>query len=131
MCRGLPTPPPPEPGEVRVSELHYDNFGTDANEAIEIEGPADRDLSGWSVVLYNGSNGAAYNARVLSEVIPPSCGERGVVVLSYPPDGIQNGSPDGLALVDPSGTVVEFLSYEGALTATDGPAAGMVATDIG
>ena len=44
---------------------------------------------------------------------------------------IQNGSPDGLALVDDQGRVVEFLSYEGALLALTGPAAGLSAVDIG
>ncbi len=124
-------PPPPEPTEVRFTELHYDNFGTDANEAIEIEGPAGRDLSGWSVVLYNGSNGAPYSTRALSGAIPSGCGDRGVAVLFYPQDGIQNGSPDALALIDGAGAVVEFLSYEGTLAAIDGPAAGMVSIDIG
>ena len=123
--------PAPELPETRFSELHYDNNGTDAGEAIEIEGPAGTDLTGWSVVLYNGSNGAAYGTRTLSGLIPGTCTPRGVVVLSYPQDGIQNGSPDAMALVDAGGTVVEFLSYEGVLTAIDGPAAGLVSTDIG
>ena len=103
---------------VRFSEIHYDNSGTDANEAIEIEGPAGTDLTGWSVVLYDGTGGASYNTRVLSETIVarPSCNGRGVVVLSYPTNGIQNGAPDGFALVDAAGTVVEFLSYEGTFT---------------
>ena len=42
---------------VFINEIHYDNVGTDAGEAIEIAGPAGTDLTGWSVVLYNGSNG--------------------------------------------------------------------------
>ena len=44
---------------------------------------------------------------------------------------MQNGSPDGVALVDASGTAVQFLSYEGSFTATDGPASGMTSVDIG
>ncbi|HET8785989.1 MAG TPA: DNA/RNA non-specific endonuclease, partial [Candidatus Limnocylindrales bacterium] len=52
-------------------------------------------------------------------------------VVDYPSNGIQNGSPDGMALVDAQSHVVEFLSYEGTFTASDGPAAGMVSTDIG
>lgn len=124
-------PPPPEPPTVRFTEVHYDNLGTDANEAIEIEGPAGRDLAGWSIVLYNGTNGAAYSSRALSGTIPAGCGDRGVFVLFYPQDGIQNGSPDALALVDATGSVVEFLSYEGTMAAVDGPAGGMVSTDIG
>ena len=34
-------------------------------------------------------------------------------------------------LVNASGTVVQFLSYEGVMTATNGPAAGMTSVDIG
>ncbi len=42
---------------VFINEIHYDNDGTDADEAIEIAGPAGTDLTGWSVVLYNGVMG--------------------------------------------------------------------------
>lgn len=118
-------------GTVRISEIHYDNVGTDEGEAIEIAGPAGTDLTGWRVVLYNGSNGTAYNTRTLSGTIPATCDAEGVVVLEYPVNGIQNGSPDGVALVDATGAVVEFLSYEGTFTAVDGPAAGLTSTDIG
>ena len=45
---------------VFVNEIHYDNTGTDANEAIEVAGPAGTDLSGWSLVLYNGNGGTHY-----------------------------------------------------------------------
>ncbi|NJO90239.1 MAG: lamin tail domain-containing protein [Chloroflexia bacterium] len=44
---------------------------------------------------------------------------------------LQNGAPDGLALVDAGNNVVQFLSYEGVITAADGPANGMTSTDIG
>jgi hypothetical protein len=37
-------------------------------------------------------------------------------VIDYAVNSIQNGSPDGIALVDASNVVVEFLSYEGTLT---------------
>ncbi len=124
---------PPGLPDPRFSEIHYDNSGTDVGEAIEIEGPAGTDLTGWSVVLYNGdpASRASYNTRTLTGSIPALCDGRGVVVLSYPANGIQNGSPDGLALVNAGGQVVEFLSYEGTFTALDGPAAGTVSTDIG
>ncbi|HEY0452905.1 ExeM/NucH family extracellular endonuclease [Actinophytocola sp.] len=110
-----------------LSEIHYDNVGTDTGEALEIEAPVGFDLSGWQLALYNGNGGAVYNTRTLSDTVPAA----GVVVATYPTDGIQNGSPDGVALVRPDGTVAEFLTYEGALTGTGGPANGMAATDIG
>jgi DNA/RNA endonuclease G (NUC1) len=121
---------PPALPDTRFSEIHYDNVGTDAGEAIEIEGPAGTDLTGWSVVLYNGNGGVVYNTQSLTGSIPATCDARGVIVINYPQDGIQNGSPDGLALINASGQVVEFLSYEGTFTATAGPAAGVLSTDI-
>lgn len=114
-------------GDPFVSEIHYDNAGTDTGESIEIQADPGTDLTGWQIVLYNGSNGTSYNPRTLSGAVPAA----GVVVQTYPVDGIQNGSPDGVALVRPDGTVAEFLSYEGPLTATNGPANGMTSVDIG
>jgi len=116
---------------VRFSELHYDNAGTDTGETIEVSGPAGLDITGWRVVLYNGQGNITYDSTTLSGVIPTTCGTRGVLVINYPVNGIQNGSPDGLALVNASGTVVEFLSYEGVMTGNDGPAQGLTSTDIG
>ena len=117
---------------VFINEIHYDNAGTDSGEAIEIAGPAGTDLTGWSVVLYNGSNGAVYDTDLLDGMtIPDLCSGYGVVVISYPSNGIQNGAPDGLALVDSTSTVVQFLSYEGTFAAVGGPADGLTSTDIG
>ena len=116
---------------VFVNELHYDDESTDSGELIEIAGPAGTDLSQWSLVLYNGSNNAPYGtARTLSGTIPDQQGGYGTVRVDYPVDGIQNGSPDGIALVN-AGTVRQFLSYEGRITAVGGPADGMTSTDIG
>jgi len=53
-----------------INEIHYDNTGTDAGEAIEVAGPAGTDLTGWSIVLYNGSGGASYDTDALSGVMP-------------------------------------------------------------
>lgn len=116
--------------DIRFSEIHYDNTGTDVNEAIEIEGSAGTDLTGWTIVLYDGNGGSSYNTTTLSGTIPATCGARGVVVTNYPTNGIQNGSPDGMALVDGGGNVIEFLSYEGTFTAINGPAAGLTSVDI-
>jgi len=116
---------------VFINEIHYDNTGTDAGEAIEIAGPAGTDLTGWSIVLYNGSNGAVYDTDVLAGSIPDQVDGYGTISLSYPVNGIQNGSPDGIALVDPLSAVVQFLSYEGTFAAVGGPAHGLTSTDIG
>src|ERR1041384_3123924 len=116
-----------QPADPVISEIHYDNVGTDTGEALEIEAPEGFDLTGWKLALYNGNGGAVYNTTTLSGTVPAA----GVVVQTYPTDGPQNGAPDGVALVRPDGTVAEFLSYEGGMTAVGGPANGMAASDIG
>ncbi len=121
----------PSSTSVFINEIHYDNTGTDAGEAIEIAGPAGTDLTGWSIVLYNGSGGAVYDTDALSGTIPDQQNGYGTVTLTYPSNGIQNGSPDGIALVDASNTLVQFLSYEGSFSAVGGPANGTASTDIG
>jgi DNA/RNA endonuclease G (NUC1) len=123
--------PPPPPSDFHINEIHYDNVNVDAGEAIEIEGPAGTDITAYTLVLYNGSNGAVYNEQILVGTLPASCGSRGVFVVNYPQDGIQNGSPDAIALVDMFGTVVDFVSYEGVVVPTAGPAVGRVPTNIG
>ena len=79
---------------IRFAEIHYDNVGTDTGEAIEVSGPAGADVPGWQVVLYNGNGGASYDTKTLSGTIPATCGARGVLVINYPANGIQNGSLD-------------------------------------
>ena len=121
------TPPPPLPS-VRVTEIHYDNVGTDVNEAIEVEGPAGTDLTGWTIVLYNGNGGVPYDTLELAGTLTNQCNGRGTAWTWAL--GLQNGSPDGLALVTPRDSVVEFLTYEGSFTATAGPALGVPPTVI-
>lgn len=121
---------------VFINEINYDPAGADTNETIEIAGLAGTDLSGWCIVLYNGNGGVAYAATggstsgiALSGVIADQ--NNGFGTVSVAASGLQNGAPDGFALVDNLGRVVQFLSYEGTFTATDGPAAGMTSIDIG
>ena len=37
-----------------VSEIHYDNAGTDTGEFVEVEFPSGTSSAGWKVFLYNG-----------------------------------------------------------------------------
>ena len=111
-----------------INEIHYDNNGADVNECIEIAGPAGTDMSGWSIVLYNGPT--PYDTDALSGIIPDEGCGYGVISLCYPANGIQNGGADGIVLYDGS-SVIQFLSYEGVINATSGVANGMTSTDIG
>jgi uncharacterized protein len=113
-----------------INEIHYDNSGTDQNEFFELMGEAGLDLSGWQVELYNGSNGTTYgNIIELSGILSDS--NNGFGFASFYPAYIQNGAPDGLALIDNKGVVRQFLSYEGIITATSGSAKGLTSIDIG
>ena len=124
---GAPNGTPPV--TVAINEFHYDNLDTDVGEFVEVAGTVGADLTGWTVVLYNGNGGAAYATLALSGTLTDDGTGTGFASVAAP--GMQNGSPDGLALVAPDGSVVEFLSYEGVMVATDGPAAGLTSTDVG
>ncbi len=125
---------PVGPANIFINEIHYDNSGADANEAIEVAGTAGLDLTGYRLVLYNGSNtpGAAvvYATINLSGVIDDE--GQGFGAVSFAAVGLQNGVADGIALIAPNGSVVQLLSYEGVFTAAAGtPAGGLTSTDIG
>lgn len=115
---------------VWINEIHYDNLGADVGEFIEVAGTAGLNLSGYTLVLYNGANGQQYTTTILSGIIPNQSNGYGALAFNYPTDGIQNGAPDGLALVQ-GANVIQFLSYEGVFTAVDGPAIGLNSVNIG
>ena len=132
---GTPTAPPPpatgtpaagapDAGPLWISEIHYDNAGDDADEGVEVAGPDGASLDGWTVVLYNGNGGRSYGTVALSGTLAGGA-------LWLPAPGLQNGSPDGVALVAPDGAVASLLSWEGVFTAADGAARGRSSTDIG
>ena len=125
----VPVPPTPPQTSVSpwINEFHYDNTGTDTGEFFEIAGSAGFNLSGWTLVAYNGANGQSYATVNLSGVLPNQ--QNGYGTLSFALV-LQNGAPDGFALVSPTNVVLQFLSYEGTMTATNGPASGMTSTPI-
>lgn len=114
---------------VFINEIHYDNDGADLSEFIEIAGPAGTDLSGWTLVLYNGSNGTPYRTESISGEIDHET--NGFGALAFAIAGLQNGGPDGVALIDETGGPRELLSYEGSFIATSGPASTLASVDIG
>ncbi|MFK2820408.1 hypothetical protein U0L90_09790, partial [Flavobacteriaceae sp. LMIT009] len=112
--------------QVWINEFHYDNSGADEGEFVEVA--ANFDASAYQIVLYNGSGGAMYNTLGLVF----ASNSNGINYYTASGSSIQNGgsNPDGIALVNGS-DVIEFISYEGSFTATDGPANGMLSTDVG
>lgn len=123
-----PVAPPPPSAVAWINEIHYDNAGTDVNEAVEVAGVAGTSLSGWKLIGYNGANGQSYATINLSGTIPNQQGGRGTLKFNF--SGLQNGAPDGVALVNASNVVIQFLSYEGTFTATNGAALGKTAQAI-
>jgi predicted extracellular nuclease len=122
-----------------INEFSYDTAATNDNnsEFIEIAGSTSLNLSEYSIVLYNGANGQQYDTRSFSGSWQNVVNGIGFASIVYPnvTNGIfQNGSPDGMALVRTVGSttsVVQFLSYEGVMTALNGPANGVTSTDVG
>ncbi len=81
-----------DPATVFINEIHYDNVGVDLGEAVEIAGPAGTNMSGWSIVRYNGTNpasGVVYTTPAANENLSgtiPNLGGTGygVLVVNYP-----------------------------------------------
>ena len=114
-----------------INELHYDNAGGDSNEGVEIAVPTGSPcLNDLQVIAYNGGTSNSY----FTASVPTTGGTttNGVTFYWIPITGLQNGSPDGIALVcsNPN-SVIQFLSYEGSFTAGDDIASGMTSVDIG
>ena len=159
-----------DPTNVWINEFHYDNASSDTGEFFEVAGSAGLELDNYRVVMYNGSNGGTYGADdgeasgnasdefygvplgTAGGTFTEEAGGIGVVSMDTSSGisgftSLQNGSPDGLALIyladaptpdataDESAwktaTVLEFICYEGTMTATSGPANGTDCVDIG
>jgi hypothetical protein len=117
-----------------INEVDYDNVGTDNAEYLELFNPSNinTSLAGLSVVLINGATNDAYATIDLSPLTALGAGKylviagAGVTVPTtavkldplWTADQIQNGGPDGVAVVDTvQQVVVDAISYEGSITA--------------
>ncbi len=123
-------------GHLVINEVDYDMPSTDNAELIEIHNPSSSpvSLAGKQILLINGANGAIYNTINLTGTIAAN----GYLVIAGPnvsvvapavkldpgwtTDKIQNGAPDGIALIDSTThTLIDALSYEGSMTAINVP----------
>jgi hypothetical protein len=82
---------------------------------VEIAGLPELTLQDGKIIPYNG-NGASYTPIGTYLVLSQSIKRLWYIISSY--SRTSNGSPDGLALVDASNKVIQFLSYEGVFKAT-------------
>jgi hypothetical protein len=106
-----PPPPPTEPAKLVINEVDYDQVGTDANGFVEIKNTSgsDIDLSNVDLVAVNGGDSAEYDRVALTGTL--AAGSHLDIAIE-----LQNGAPDGLALLEGT-TLLDALSYEGAITA--------------
>lgn len=115
---------------VFINEFHYDNTGSDSNEFIELAGVAGTNLTDWQIQLYNGSNGEVYQTiKLPSYTLIDQHNGFGLFSIAF--SGIQNGSPDGIALVDNANQLIQFISYEGVLVGQNGVAENILSEDVG
>jgi len=118
-----------------INEFHYENKGKDENEFVELVIHTSLDAKDLILALYNGANGRMYRSLNLADREAFTVTEGSSDYLLYTVrTPLQNGPADGIALVYcrdmRQAEVLEFLSYEGSLRAEDGPAKGLVSTDI-
>ncbi|WP_179333454.1 T9SS type A sorting domain-containing protein [Winogradskyella costae] len=116
-----------------INEIHYDNVSNDINEGVEIviTNTTTYPLENWSIVIYNGSTGTTngtINYTISSSTNIDSAS--GFTTAWQPHSGLQN-EVEALALVYNGTTLVQFISYEGIVTATGGIADGSTSVDIG
>lgn len=121
-----------------INEVEYDQVGTDNAEFIELFNPSATPLSlaGVQVLLINGNGNTVYATIELGAFGSVPAGgylviaganvsvPTGVIKVdpSFTQDEVQNGAPDGIALVNVNTTVlIDALSYEGSMTAVDLP----------
>ena len=116
-----------------INEIDYDQPNMDTTEFVEIYNGSfnNVDLTGLSLVLVNGGTtpgveyrrvdlgpGTLASGQYLLVASPGVTAPMGVRRVDIPPEVVQNGSPDGVALVDTASTrIVDALAYEGAITA--------------
>lgn len=101
-----------EPATLVINEIDYDQPGADEGGFVEVANTGDEaaSLDGLALVLVDGADSEEYARRNLSGALAAG----GYLQIDIE---AQNG-PDGVALVDTAtGTLLDALSYEGAITA--------------
>jgi large repetitive protein len=139
-----PPPPPtttttslPVGSGLVINEVDYDQPGVDTAEFVEIKNTSASPIAlmGVELVLVNGASGTSYDSVDLAPAGTLAAGQYLVVGGPAVPagtgtkldpgwtiDAIQNGAPDGVALVDMgTSTLIDALSYEGSVTSATTP----------
>jgi len=123
-------------GGLVINEVDYDQVSTDTMEFVEIYNgtSAAIDLTGLALVLITGSDSTEYRRVDLgsagtlaaggylvigtSALLATVPGGVQTIAFSAADNNVQNGAPDGVALLDTTaGQLLDALSYEGSITA--------------
>ena len=110
-----------------INEINY--LASNPDDGLEIAGPANTVLDGYTVIIYN-TLGVDVTSLVLSGTISDQQNGHGVIWY----DIEQGSNQGGIALLNPSNVVVQFLSYGPVVTvinAVQGLANGATSTYIG
>ena len=121
-------PNAPRPRDLWINEIHHSNDGPDAFEGIEIAGRAGTDLYGYRVWTYSGY-GFLYQVDGDGTDGSPAVAFRGTIDdegggIGAVWQGAERlrGGCQGLALTDPDGVLLQFLSTGGCMfNAIEGP----------
>lgn len=104
-----------------LSEIKY--RGPASSDFVEVAANTGDDVSGVSVVIYN-PNGTVRSTNSLGSV-QGTYGGKDVYVVG---NGVHK---DGAVALVKDGVVVQFISFDSAVTASEGPASGMTSTQVG
>jgi large repetitive protein len=117
-------------GTLVINEVDYDQVGSDTGEFVEIYNGAltPADLSSVVLVMVNGSTSREYARVALSGTLAPGAYAvvanagvtvpAGVMRFALANDSLQNGAPDGVALINTAtSAMLDALCYEGSMSA--------------
>ncbi|MXV38240.1 hypothetical protein GO491_06060 [Flavobacteriaceae bacterium Ap0902] len=114
-----------------INEFHYENQDRDQNEFVEIRVDGDinnqpTDIGSYKIIQYRRA-GTVVSSVTLERLTKTCDSTHCYYVWEH---SLQN-STTGIALINHNSQLIEFLSYEGVVTATEGDADGETSTDIG
>ena len=111
-----------------ITEVDYD--GGAGSNFVEIAVPASIDTSGYTLVVYD-KDGTIIETFSLGDPVSTTAGKNAYLLDDNTPNWIDIHNDEALALVDDSGAVLQFIAFKDPVTAVEGPASGLSATQVG
>ena len=111
-----------------ISEVDYD--GGAGSNFVEVVLPAGTDVSAYSLVIYD-KDGAIIETFSFDPPIQTIAGQDVYLFDDETANWVDIHNDEAIALVDDTGSVVQFISFKAPVTAVEGPANGDTSTAIG